>query len=75
MGQWQAVTESEPGALTDVLVTTFDADDGEAMVWMAWRGSNGQWLLSGADEHLMRLPYAWMPVPAAAPVPVVLERL
>ncbi|UJM85291.1 hypothetical protein [Rhodanobacter denitrificans] len=73
LGGWLPVTEEEPAPLVDVMVSAYCACDRTPDVFMAWRNAQGTWLISGTNEPLSLLVYAYRPVIAPAPAPAAVQ--
>lgn len=73
---WNDDPTELPPPLVDVLVSAWDASEGEGVVFMAWRSATqpDRWMISGSDEPLLLPVYAWGPIMAPhSDVPVALK--
>lgn len=70
---WQDITDEQPAALEDVMVSVFSPGDDEPLVFMAYRkvaGSREFFLSGGTADEEVKGVYAFSQICAAAPLPL-----
>jgi hypothetical protein len=68
-GPWLPITGGYPEPLKDVMVTVYDANERENVVYMAYRkqANSSDFYLSGTFDQVLHNAYAWTEVIAPAP--------
>ena len=68
-GPWLPITNGYPEPLKDVMVTVYDVNEHENVVYMAYRkqADSADFYLSGTFDQVLRNAYAWTDVIAPAP--------